>query len=180
MVNTAWPERVVSVEDLEELLSRPTDQVCHVLGQLSGDLLLLGAGGKMGLSLARMARRAWNRVGHRGRVIAVSRFGDGGEALFHAQGIDTLRCDLLNPEQLRNLPQAANVIAMVWVGRGSESSVCTRRSTGQDARMMAVRSAPSSSDAAPPRTPAEPRSARSSPMCLQRAMPPPPSCHWPT
>jgi len=118
-VNTAWPERVVSVEDLEELLSRPTDQVCHVLGQLSGDLLLLGAGGKMGLSLARMARRAWNRVGHRGRVIAVSRFGDGGEALFHAQGIDTLRCDLLNPEQLRNLPQAANVIAMTGRKFGS-------------------------------------------------------------
>lgn len=118
-MNSAWPERVVSVEELEELLSRPTDPVCHVLAQLSGDLLLLGAGGKMGLSLARMVRRAWDRVGHRGRVIAVSRFGGGGEGLFHAQGIETLRCDLLNPAQRHSLPQAANVIAMTGRKFGS-------------------------------------------------------------
>lgn len=119
VVSTAWPERVGSVDELEELLSRPTDLVCEILRRLSGDLLLLGAGGKMGLSLARMARRAWDRVGHRGRVIAVSRFGGGGEGLFHSQGIETLRCDLLSPEQLRNLPQAENVIAMTGRKFGS-------------------------------------------------------------
>jgi len=118
-VNTAWPERVGSGEELEELLSRPTDQVCDVLRGLSGDLVLLGAGGKMGLSLARMARRAWDRVGHRGRVIAVSRFSSGSQAQFHSQGIETLRCDLLNPEELRTLPEVENVIAMTGRKFGS-------------------------------------------------------------
>lgn len=114
-----WPERVGSVEELEDLLSRPTDQVCEVLRGLSGDLVLLGAGGKMGLSLARMARRAWDRVGHRGRVIAVSRFGQGGQERFHSRGIDTLRCDLLNPEELATLPEVENVIAMTGRKFGS-------------------------------------------------------------
>lgn len=114
-----WPERVGSLEELEELLSRPTDQVCDVMRRLSGDLVLLGAGGKMGLSLARMARRAWDRVRHRGRVIAVSRFCSGGQEPFHAHGIETLQCDLLKPEELRNLPSTENVIAMTGRKFGS-------------------------------------------------------------
>ncbi|MFN8858195.1 MAG: NAD-dependent epimerase/dehydratase family protein [Planctomycetaceae bacterium] len=113
------PGRVASVEELEELLSRPNDPVCRALAGLTGDLLLLGVGGKMGLSLARMARRAWQRVGHPGRVIGVSRFGAGGDAAFHRHGIETIRCDLLDPHQRQNLPQTANVVVMLGRKFGS-------------------------------------------------------------
>lgn len=115
----ALPGRISSVEELEELLSRPTERVCEALSALRGDLLLLGVGGKMGLSLARMARRAWQQVGHPGRVIGVSRFGAGGEEAFQAHGIETIRCDLLDPRQRQQLPHAANVVVMTGRKFGS-------------------------------------------------------------
>ena len=52
------PDRVQSVEQLEELLSEPTEAVVAAMRRLDGDILLLGVGGKIGPSLARMAKRA--------------------------------------------------------------------------------------------------------------------------
>ena len=66
--------------ELDERLSRPTAGAIEVLRRLPGDLLVLGAGGKMGPSLCRMARRALDVAGLPGRVIAVSRFGNAGVA----------------------------------------------------------------------------------------------------
>lgn len=97
-------------EELEERLSRPTDAVRTTLGSLDGDILVLGAGGKMGPSLARMARRALPA----GReVIAVSRFSSPAtrDAL-ERHGVRTIACDLLDPESVARLPDAANVIFM--------------------------------------------------------------------
>jgi nucleoside-diphosphate-sugar epimerase len=114
------PEHITSVKELEDRLSEPSEGVIDTLGRLEGDLVLLGAGGKMGPSLARMARRASDAAGVRRRVLAVSRFSDGrAEASLHRHGVETLRCDLLDPEQLARLPDAANVVFMTGMKFGS-------------------------------------------------------------
>src|SRR5262249_29562587 len=117
--------RIVTVEKLEDRLSEPTPEVIETLGRLDGDLIVLGAGGKMGPSLARMARRASDAAGVRRRILAVSRFSNGKtEAFLQAQGVETRRSDLLDPAQLEELPDAANVIYMAGLKFGS---------TGQEA-----------------------------------------------
>jgi nucleoside-diphosphate-sugar epimerase len=74
----------------------------------------------MGPTLARMARRAADAAGVRLRVIGVSRFSEPGlESLLGSQGVETIRCDLTDPVQLKNLPDAANVIFMTGMKFGS-------------------------------------------------------------
>jgi len=99
-------------EQLEAGLSQPTPQVIETLTRLDGDLIVLGAGGKMGPTLARMAKRASDAACVNRRVIAVSRFSRGGEEAFTAHGVEVIRCDLLDEEQVSRLPDAANVIHM--------------------------------------------------------------------
>jgi nucleoside-diphosphate-sugar epimerase len=111
---------VQSVEQLEDLLSEPTAGVVDTLGRLEGDLILLGAGGKMGPTLARMARRASEAAGIRRRIVGVSRFSSGSlEGQLQAQGIETIRCDLLDPVQLDRLPDAANVVYLAGMKFGA-------------------------------------------------------------
>ena len=70
-------ESFADVEALEEHLSRPTLGVVETLQRLEGDVVVLGAGGKMGPTLARMVRRGLDAAGGRARrVVAVSRFSD--------------------------------------------------------------------------------------------------------
>jgi hypothetical protein len=66
-----------SEAELDELLSAPTPETVEAVSRLEGDLLLLGAGGKMGSSLARLAKRSIEAAGLGHRVICVSRFGSG-------------------------------------------------------------------------------------------------------
>src|SRR5882724_2557237 len=73
---TMPPERIEDVEHLEDLLSEPTEPAVRALSRLDGDLLILGVGGKMGPTLARMARRASDAAGSRRRIIAASRFSE--------------------------------------------------------------------------------------------------------
>jgi nucleoside-diphosphate-sugar epimerase len=111
---------IESVEQLEDLLSEPTQSAIEALAGLDGDLLVLGVGGKMGPSLARMARRAFDAAGLNRRVIGVSRFSeDGLEARLNAHSVETVRCDLLDPEQFARLPEAANVVFMTGMKFGS-------------------------------------------------------------
>lgn len=99
---------------LEELLSRPTPAVVDAMRVLAGDLLILGAGGKMGPSLARLARRASAEAGVPRRITAVARFSEESlEDSLRSEGIDTRRVDLLEPRTLDALPDAPNVVYMV-------------------------------------------------------------------
>jgi len=115
--------KISSVQDLEERLSRPTaEDVCAMLA-LEGDLLILGAGGKMGPSLAALARRAADLARSRKRVIAVSRFSD--EKLrsqFSSQNIEIIPCDLLEPGALAKLPDIRNVVFMAARKFGTSGS----------------------------------------------------------
>src|SRR3954464_6378071 len=114
---------ITSVQELEEHLSRPTAEDVSAIKALDGDLLILGAGGKMGPSLAALARRAAGLAGSRKRVIVVSRFSD--EKLrpeFSSQNIEPIACDLLEPGALAKLPEVANVIFMAARKFGTSGS----------------------------------------------------------
>jgi nucleoside-diphosphate-sugar epimerase len=117
------PDHSSSIKDLaqlEELLSEPTEGVVRTLGSLSGDMVILGVGGKMGPTLARMAKKASERAGVERRVIGVSRFSSSKlEAELNAHGVETLRCDLLDQRSLAALPDAANVVFMAGMKFGS-------------------------------------------------------------
>lgn len=107
-------------ETLEDLLSTPTPAVIEVMRRLEGDILVLGVGGKMGPSGARMAKRASEQAGVERRVIGVSRFrGDGLEAKLQAHGVETIRCDLLDPDALATLPDAPNIVYMAGMKFGA-------------------------------------------------------------
>ncbi|HEV2197703.1 MAG TPA: NAD-dependent epimerase/dehydratase family protein [Candidatus Acidoferrum sp.] len=113
------PASIESVAQLEELLSEPTEGVVRTLGSLDGDILILGAAGKMGPTLARMAKRAPVAAGVKRRVIGVSRFSSPSlENQLRAWGVETVRCDLLDPASLAKLPDAANVVFMAGMKFG--------------------------------------------------------------
>jgi nucleoside-diphosphate-sugar epimerase len=102
-----------SVPELEEFLSRPSEADISAMARLDGDLLILGAGGKMGPSLARRARRAADKAGIRKNIIAVARFSENQlRAGLTSEGIETLAVDLLQPGALSKLPDIPNVIFM--------------------------------------------------------------------
>jgi nucleoside-diphosphate-sugar epimerase len=98
-----------SVESLEEYMTRPTPRLEADLARAPGDLLVLGVGGKMGPTLARMARRAAPQR----RVIGVARFSEAGlREKLGAWGVECIACDLLDRAALERLPRAPNVVFM--------------------------------------------------------------------
>ncbi len=98
---------------LNERLSRPTEALTQSLAQTQGDIVVLGVGGKMGPTLAVMARRTLDRGGDRRRVIGVARFSDPeARAYLAANGVETVSCDLLDRAAVAQLPYAPNVIYM--------------------------------------------------------------------
>jgi nucleoside-diphosphate-sugar epimerase len=109
------PARVTLASEaaLEDALSTPSSGLLASMRSAPGDIIVLGAAGKMGPTLARMARRAHDELGSRDRVIAVSRFSSAtAEQSLHASGIETIRCDLLDRSAVAALPDAPNVIFM--------------------------------------------------------------------
>ncbi len=126
----ALPEMIANVDQLEELLSRPTPQVIAAMGRLQGDLIVLGVGGKIGPSLARMARRASEAAGVKRRIIGVARFSTPGlQQQLQSQGIETIRCELLDRQQHATLPDAPNVLylaAMKFGSTGQEPATWVR------------------------------------------------------
>ena len=121
---------IETVEQLEVVLSEPSDAAARAVAQLRGDIVVLGVGGKMGPTLARMAKRAGDRAGVRRRVIGVSRFSNSQEEMKLQQwGVETIRCDLLDRARLDALPDAPNVVYMAGMKFGS---------TGQEAMTWAM------------------------------------------
>lgn len=112
-------ELIRTEEHLEDRLSDPPPEVVAALGRLDGDIIILGVAGKMGPTLARMARRGSDEAGVRRRVIGVSRFSSGGQESLQAQGIETICCDLLDEEEVFRLPDAANVVFMAGMKFGA-------------------------------------------------------------
>ena len=119
-MSDALPAAVENEAHLEELLARPSESDTAFARTLTDDVLVLGAGGKMGPSLARRARRALDAAGGRRRVVAASRFSEPGTAAgLERDGIEAVSCDLLDPEQVSRLPRVGNVLYLAGRKFGS-------------------------------------------------------------
>ena len=107
-------QTILNIEQLEFELSKPTLGVIDAIRAVQGDIIVLGAGGKMGPTLTRMIRRAIDELGHSSRrVIAVSRFSSFmAKTHLEQHGVETISCDLLDREAVQRLPDGANVIFM--------------------------------------------------------------------
>jgi nucleoside-diphosphate-sugar epimerase len=98
---------------IDPRFTAPRDETLAALRECPGDVVVLGAGGKMGPSLTAMLARAVDQLGDRRRIIAVSRWSDRAAAKsLAAMGVTTSRCDLLDPASVALLPEAPNVIFM--------------------------------------------------------------------
>jgi len=119
---SAWPDAVRDESTLEGLLSRPSLADVEFLGGLRGDVIVLGAGGKMGPSLARRLRQATDAAGVPRRVIAVSRFSspEARESL-EAASVETVSCDLLEPAAVGALPDAPNILFLAGMKFGASA-----------------------------------------------------------
>jgi nucleoside-diphosphate-sugar epimerase len=110
------PARLQNTAELDDLLSRPSAGLVAFMRTLEGDLMVVGAGGKVGPTMARMAKRAIDAAGVRKRVIGVD------VAPLDAlagTGIETVRCDLMDLDAVAKLPKAKNIVYMVGRKFGS-------------------------------------------------------------
>ena len=113
------PDRISSVAELEEVLSRPGEELVAAMKRLNGDIMILGAGGKIGPTMARTAQRAIQAAGTKKKVYAVDVVDLPALA---AEGIQTLKCDMMDLKAVDALPKVENVIFMVGRKFGSTGS----------------------------------------------------------
>jgi nucleoside-diphosphate-sugar epimerase len=114
------PERIADVTDLEALLCRPSQGLIDDLQKVKGDIMVLGVAGKMGPTLAGLAKAA---VPDR-RIIGVARFSEPGvKAWLEARGIETIACDLLDQAAVNDLPKAPNIVFMAGRKFGAEGNL---------------------------------------------------------
>ncbi len=110
-------------EDLESFMSEPTPRVVELFRDSPGDLVILGIGGKIGVTLGRMAARARDAAGSRSRIVGVSRFSDrAARAKLEAAGVDCVECDLLDRAAVDRLPDAPRVVFMAGKKFGTSGS----------------------------------------------------------
>jgi dTDP-4-dehydrorhamnose reductase len=114
------PTTIRDVTELEELLSEPSVQAIEALTRIEGDILILGVAGKMGPTLARMAKRASETAGATRRVIGVARFSVPAERdSIERHGVETIQADLLDEDALARLPDTPNIVYMAGRKFGS-------------------------------------------------------------
>src|SRR3954463_5917527 len=114
------PKTIPDIAALDDLLCRPTQALIDDLKKVEGDIMILGVGGKMGPTLAGLAKAA--APGR--RVIGVARFSEAGvKEWLRARGVETINCDLLDEAALRALPQVSNVIFMAGRKFGAEGDL---------------------------------------------------------
>jgi nucleoside-diphosphate-sugar epimerase len=117
------PESIRDVEQLEQMLSSPPDYLVQAMRRVDGDILVLGVSGKMGPTLARMARRALDACRSSARVFGAARFSDESQQRsLESWGIQTFRADLLDEDQLKRLPDAPNIVYMAGMKFGSTAN----------------------------------------------------------
>ena len=117
-------KRIAHEQQLDEMLSRPTSELIEMISQLDGDLLFLGVGGKIGYSIALMAKRAIDQVGIQKRIIGLDRF-DAEDPIHKLEdkGIEVLKGDLLDPGFVKGLPNIKNIIFLAGMKFGSEDNI---------------------------------------------------------
>jgi nucleoside-diphosphate-sugar epimerase len=112
-----------TLQELEDIMTAPSKRLIEDIKKIDGDLLILGIGGKMGPSLAKMAKRAMNEPGVSHRIIGVSRFSSGSlREELEDFGIETIAADLLNEEDLKKIPEVPNIIYMAGTKFGTHGN----------------------------------------------------------
>ncbi|MGY4288505.1 hypothetical protein ACVWXO_007725 [Bradyrhizobium sp. LM2.7] len=114
------PNTIPDITALDDLLCRPTQTLIDDLKKVEGDIMILGVAGKMGPTLAGLAKAAApNR-----RVIGVARFSDASvKDWLHARGVETINCDLMDESAIQSLPKAPNIIFMAGRKFGAEGDL---------------------------------------------------------
>jgi hypothetical protein len=114
------PETIADIAALDDLLCRPSQALIDDLGKVDGDIMILGVAGKMGPTLAGLAKAASPRR----RVIGVARFSDPSvESWLKARGIETIHCDLLDGAAINALPKTPNTVFMAGRKFGAEGDL---------------------------------------------------------
>jgi nucleoside-diphosphate-sugar epimerase len=114
------PERIDTDGQLDEVLTRPSPALVEFVRTLASPLLILGAGGKMGPTLASLVKRAAVSANHPLDVIAASRFSDLSLAgRLNDCGVRTVACNLLDSEAVSGLPDAPNLVYLVGLKFGT-------------------------------------------------------------
>lgn len=111
---------MTELDVLEQELLKPSDALVADIGKIEGDIIILGVGGKMGPSMAKLARKAIEKAGINKRVIGISRFSEAGtREELEAEGIETISADLLNEDELASLPDAPNILYLAGTKFGT-------------------------------------------------------------
>jgi nucleoside-diphosphate-sugar epimerase len=114
------PDTVSDIAALDELLCRPSQALIDDLGKVDGDIMILGVAGKMGPTLAGLAKAALPDR----RVIGVARFSDANmKAWLQARGVETINCDLLDETAIKALPKVPNIVFMAGRKFGAEGDL---------------------------------------------------------
>ena len=114
------PLEIKSEEELEDVLTQPAPALVQFISRITSPLVILGAGGKMGPTLAALAKRAADQARHNLDVIAVSRFTDSQcKVWLEKRGVQTHTADLLNRADVDRLPDSANIIYLLGLKFGT-------------------------------------------------------------
>ncbi|MHC4885377.1 MAG: NAD-dependent epimerase/dehydratase family protein, partial [Planctomycetota bacterium] len=116
-------EMIENEAQLDEMLSVPSGALVEMMKRLDGDVMILGIAGKMGMTLGRMAVLAAQEAGVEKTVYGVARFSqEGSQEVLNDWGIETIKCDLLNLDSVKQLPQVKNIIFMAGRKFGTDGS----------------------------------------------------------
>src|SRR3954453_7046763 len=114
------PDTIPDIAALDDLLCRPSQPLLDDLAKVDGDIMVLGVAGKMGPTLAGLAKTALPDR----RIVGVARFSDPGvKDWLRARGVETINCDLLDESALRTLPQVPNIVFMAGRKFGAEGDL---------------------------------------------------------
>lgn len=109
MASETWTE-----QKLQTLLTAPSPALVHDMKRIEGDIMIIGAGGKMGPALSLLAANAVKAAGIKKRIIAVSRFSNPqAKKVLNDAGIETISADMLEAHAADSLPDCANIIYMI-------------------------------------------------------------------
>jgi hypothetical protein len=120
LTRNTLPDKIADIAALDELLCRPSQALIDDLQKVDGDIMILGVAGKMGPTLAGLAKAALPGR----RVIGVARFSEAAtKTWLEARCIETIGCDLLDEAAIKALPRAPNVIFMAGRKFGAEGDL---------------------------------------------------------
>jgi nucleoside-diphosphate-sugar epimerase len=120
LTHDTLPDTIADIAALDDLLCRPSQALIDDLGKVDGDIMILGVAGKMGPTLAGLAKAALPDR----RIIGVARFSDPGvKDWLQARGIETINCDLLDEVAIGALPQVSNIMFMAGRKFGAEGDL---------------------------------------------------------